>query len=642
MNDYNTINEDNENEIDNENKNDNEKNPLEKYIGKEKEVLEKRKADLFADLNDVAKRLEKEENIDTFLNNNVDDILGISHVIREGVGIVCSWIVIKIIGTIFITLYFIGILEVIGLMNTLKEEIKASLNLTLRDKKRETDFYQNYLDENLQMPSFDVFFLSSIFSSFFINFFSFPGSVVIVLFLNIIIIFFGLGYFDFHSGESLNQKYTFNENVYLIGLYILINLFLGIIALFPHDLLQKGYILYDLKKGNDFVIKNGYIFMYLFSMEISSIFKMILDRKYVFDIVRVIINEEKENKDNSVFLFAILLIYILSMISSLIFYIPYYCIFKTKEDDSNSSHNAIKIFGYVIYIETTSGKCCADCNVALEKCGACLGCNLCNCCICCTCCCSGLNEIENGTKKICIVYKLKGYCSWLCDLLAAYDISKLVFLMVLFELINLGFNPELSQYLSSNISEKEILISNIISFSSILIFYFLNIFIGFIFLSYTSLGKYKIGFLSKSLSTKIIKSERLFIYQSLFPFLLIIMIINTIISAFFHYKAIQSVIYYFIAYSTSIGEYGNIIFLYLFDSDERSLDIIKGSFAISFYRTIIEICKAIIGVFDFQNEGLIFFQFVFGCVVSILLGLIIELSMLFAKCMNNNNIDNTE
>jgi hypothetical protein len=377
-------------------------------------------------------------------------------------------------------------------------------------------------------------------------------------------------------------------------------------------------------------------------MEISSIFKMILDRKYVFDIVRVIINEEKENKDNSVFLFAILLIYILSMISSLIFYIPYYCIFKTKEDDSNSSHNAIKIFGYVIYIEKTSGDCCADCKASIEKCGTCLGCNCCNCCICCTCCCSELDEIENGTKELCIVYKLKGYCSWLFDLLAAYDIPKLVVPMVLFELINLGFNPELSQYLSSNISEKEILISNIISFSSILIFYFLNIFIGFIFLSHTSLGKYMIGFISKSLSTKIIKNERLFIYEGFFPFLLIITIINTIISAFFHYKAIQSVIYYFIAYSTSIREYANIIFLYLFDSDESSLDIIKGSFAISFYRTFLEIFKVIIGVYNFQNEGLIFFQFVFGCVVSILLGLTIVLSMLVAKSMNNNNIDNID
>ena len=56
------------------------------------------------------------------------------------------------------TLYFVGILEIIGLLNTLGMEIKSSLDIIIFDKKRETDFYQNYININLGMPSFNLFF----------------------------------------------------------------------------------------------------------------------------------------------------------------------------------------------------------------------------------------------------------------------------------------------------------------------------------------------------------------------------------------------------------------------------------------------------------------------------------------------------
>ena len=98
------------------------------------------------------------------------------------------------------------------------------------------------------MPSFDLFFLSSLFFGLFINIFTFPISVIIILVVNSLTIYFGLSYFEFRSGDSLNEKYTFKENIYLIGLYLLIYLFLGIIALIPNDILQKGFILYEIQK----------------------------------------------------------------------------------------------------------------------------------------------------------------------------------------------------------------------------------------------------------------------------------------------------------------------------------------------------------------------------------------------------------
>lgn len=60
--------------------------------------------------------------------------------------------------------------------------------------------------------------------------------------INSCVIYFGLDYFDFHSGESLNERYTFKENMYLIGLYLIIYFTIGIIALFPHNTKRLYFI----------------------------------------------------------------------------------------------------------------------------------------------------------------------------------------------------------------------------------------------------------------------------------------------------------------------------------------------------------------------------------------------------------------
>ena len=57
-------------------------------------------------------------------------------------------------------------------MNTVRKEISTSFSLILKDKQRETDFYQNYINENLKMPSFDLFFISVFFIVFSIDLFS--------------------------------------------------------------------------------------------------------------------------------------------------------------------------------------------------------------------------------------------------------------------------------------------------------------------------------------------------------------------------------------------------------------------------------------------------------------------------------------
>ena len=306
-----------------------EENPykdMNEFDSKTRELLKERKVQLYNNLTQFTKDLEKEEDFDSFILNQVDDICGISQDFKDCVNQCCGFIVIKIIGTIFITLYFIGILEIIGVLNTIKEEISSSFKLIFLDQKRETSFYQNYINENLNMPSFDLFFLSAIFSDFLANLLTFPVIVILILLANSSIIFLGLDYFDFRQGEFLNKKYSYKENLYLIGLYLSLYLLLGIVALYPHEILKRAYLLYDLKKSNKDLSMNGHIFVYLFSMVVSSIAKILLDRNLVFDKVKLIIN--KQNTDSFFsYNFYIVLIYASSMICSLFFYLILFMLF---------------------------------------------------------------------------------------------------------------------------------------------------------------------------------------------------------------------------------------------------------------------------------------------------------------------------
>ena len=131
-------------------------------IEKEEDLASQKKVQLEESLDNINSRLKDEESIGNFILNNIDDDSNSSGTIKESVNTFYSFFIIKIVGTIFLTLYFVGILEIIGLMNTVRKEISDSFNLILKDKQRETDFYQNYIHENLKMPIL-IYFLYLLF-----------------------------------------------------------------------------------------------------------------------------------------------------------------------------------------------------------------------------------------------------------------------------------------------------------------------------------------------------------------------------------------------------------------------------------------------------------------------------------------------
>ena len=635
-----------------------------KYLEEEQTLLKKKKISLVKDLKNLVNELDAEkeikakgsrlneekieekdsmiyekgkkyEDLNDFIVENADNIINISEKINTDFNSIYCWINIKIIGTIFMTLYFIGILEIIGLLNSVGKEIKCSLELILFEKKRENDFYQNYINENLKAPSFDLFFLSAIFSGALIKTFTFPGTVTLLFFI-ITGISIGIDNFNFHSDEVLNERYSAKENIILILIYIGIYLAIGIIALFPHEIIQKGYLLYDIQCEEKLPEKNGYIFAYLFSMVISSIIKMLVDRKYVFDEIKLI-SEDKKNIFFFNYIFIIIAIFLASMIISFIFYFIYECIFTKVKNDKDISHQAIKICGYFIYCETEKRCCCCDCvdcQMLCKKCSRCFGFYLCECCCCCYCCCNDHEEADDGQKQLCIIYKLKGIWSSVGDLLAGNGTFLFVIIIYTFELINIGFNPELSEYLDSKKEEeKEILIINIISFVSRLLIYFLNLAYGLLHI--VLFKKYKEIF-EKEFDVKIKKTEANLISNSLAIFSFFFIILNTVLSGMFYFHEKNKYMYYCIPISISISEYANIILLYVTQGTELSVDVMKKSFAISFYKLILTVVKFFIGMFKFDNKYLVFFQFIFGSSILGVCILFLLICVLPQKCIKNN------
>ena len=103
---------------------------------------------------------------------------------------------------------------------------------------------------------------------------------------------------------------------------------------------------------------------------------------------------------------------------------------------------------------------------------------------------------------------------------------------------------------------------------------------------------------------------------------------------YFHEK--NKYMYYCIPISISISEYANIILLYITQGTELSVDVMKKSFAISFYKLILTVVKFFIGMFKFDNKYLVFFQFIFGSSILGVCILFLLICVLPQKCLKNN------
>ena len=232
---------------------------------------------------------------------------------------------------------------------------------------------------------------------------------------------------------------------------------------------------------------NAYYFSYLFSFLFPMICKIILSNFFLL----------KENDNNS-FFFKTFLLYLVPILSSLIFFFIFSSIFKKKSKKKVAIEeiSIMKFCGYLIYIEKKPQKkkiCCEGCRVGMRKCSyTLLGCKCCECEVCCKClplsqCCKikdDLSEFHNRNETICIFYKINGICSWFCNFLFNNSgiISTLALIIIIFELLNIGFKPYLSEYINNyegNNKSNFISIIHLIYLFGIIFFYLVTIFLGY-------------------------------------------------------------------------------------------------------------------------------------------------------------------
>ena len=224
---------------------------FEKY-NKENLILFKNKKDtLLNKLELINERLTNSNNINEFLRKQQYETMNekVDSIKCENECLVMF--LIKFIGTIFVTLYLIGVFEIIGIMSAIQEELFFSIKMYFSNEKIEDrkDFYSNYINIATQIPSFSPFFLSSMFSDIIINIFGMFFTTLLVIIINILTLYFGFNGFIFHKDELLSENYTFKEFLILLAIYLGLYLSIGLVALVPIDIVQKGFKEYDRHKS---------------------------------------------------------------------------------------------------------------------------------------------------------------------------------------------------------------------------------------------------------------------------------------------------------------------------------------------------------------------------------------------------------
>ena len=242
----------------------------------------------------------------------------------------------NIIGPIFVILNLVGIYQLIWLFRSTQKEMSVGINSFLNNKTRnisETEIFSEYCFNNI--PDFNLFFLSSIIGNVFLKFLGYKISSVIFMVINGIIFFF-------LKSHSFPEEYDFFKCVLILLYFLLLFLSVGSITLIPHSIFFDGlrkYIKYSDKDIESF-------FVYLCFTEIPA---------YLINIT-INYNLKKKNYYNKLenYFLCSIIIYISSVVSSILIYLIYSLAFDNDEDNLQNkkiSIDAWRIFGYLIYCE---------------------------------------------------------------------------------------------------------------------------------------------------------------------------------------------------------------------------------------------------------------------------------------------------
>lgn len=668
--------------------------PKDGYNEEESYLLDIRKKDLSLKLSKISKSLENKKDIDTFLEDKIKAINNFSgDEIDKKLNLLHLRLIIKVLGPIFVVFHLIGIFQMNGMMNAVKAEIFKSAELYLLGSKKlknSISFNEKYNELSDTVPSFSLFFISSIFSGLILNLLGYFWLTIIVLVANILGVIFGINIFDFDKFKISENDYT-NYSLYqfliLVFIFIVFYFSIGVPALLPIEIVQKGFLIYDAYKQKQEEIKNkrkegltsqtielksnfcinddiekdeknkslndvyslkkkkkikfqmkGYFGFYLFSMTGSLIIQMLTNWLFL-DVY------ENNTKDNLYFL----IIYAIPTILSLPFYYCFSSIFK-KEKKKNIERKAMKVGGYIIYSETKSSgyTCCKSCGLCCKNSckqlnyGCC--CYLCSCScffksiFCCKCNCDDYNiynieknsnpEIINKTENICIIYKVHSFWFWFFDKILNIHVLSFIPILYLFEIYNIGFKSIISE---EKENKEKTLLRNFISLISLFIFLLINKYGGLFMNKYLDF----FSVFSDDNDSYSYKKDFKNIIAGIFPLFVLETIYSTIISPLIYYKIINNNIKnYFILFSIGSSEYLKIVCLnYLslyWKINNNEIEILSSSFTFSLYFII---WNGISFILRILIDDLLFFQFIISSIFCfILLSLSIYIFIVYNCC----------
>lgn len=581
---------------------------------KQKELINSKKDSFNKMLKEIEKDIDKEENFSDFLlKKKLEKLLGQKRNILLNTSRIKLFIKIKILGTLFVTFHFITIFVLIGFMQVLKDELYYSIKLYLFNKEKALDFYENYNKIYMEIPEFSFFYLSSLFSESILQSLGFFPCNCIILGINALNIIIGTKNIRFHTGNELNETYSFSQFLFILFNFIILYITTGIIISYPNEILTECFDLYDSAiksmerkvsnnldsslvsiknelndNGNSEIEhnNNGYIFSYLFSIIGSSITIIILNNCFVI------------NKNEDSFYYNIVLIYIIFGVLSLLTY----WIFLPSIDESNSYENSneVKSFqfcGYLCYSEK-------------------------------------FNFENNKKDKICIMYKTKGFFSWICGFICNGRFFFWSLIIISLEICNIGFKSSISQFYDNNQNTYKLIIY-IISYVSIIFYYFLNVSIGFLFKKKYSKNKQFDEFDS--------------LYYGLYIVIYIGALYSIIISILVYFNILTDKAHYFTIISSQSSEYIKMLILFIIDStpnDELYLELISGNMLISFYLILYSVIPTLLDLFNIEVKILILIQFFCAIIVVIFLTIAIfccNLLKLNAQAYDNlQNFDQLE
>ena len=578
------------------------------FFNEEKQQLITKEKETFIEtLADISQRVKESKTFDDFLINSKEKVEPVRIEITYNSNKRClMWFNMKILGVVFMVLYITGIYIIIGFMDSIMEEIKASASLYLSNTTRTANetFYDHYNQINLETPKFSLYFLTSSLSGKIFNCMGIYIQSILTLVFNTAI-FFGIYLFDFHiEPENINENYSIWQFLYLVLMYVLLYASIGLVSMLPQYIYFTAFDKFEDWYANYQNDKKSNVGGSFLSFYISILFSMAL--KYILNQYIIVQN----NGDIDIFYGALFGCFCIPILSSLIFYLPFSKILNSNipKQDKKESKSGCRLLGCIIYSESEDNPeniKCEGIRKGFRKCYFnCFGycCCCCKCFACNKCCCDNktddeLSDANNRDKMICIIYKSSGIITWFCDLLTSRILLLFCFIMYFLQLINIGFRGSLSSYLS-HCEDSERTIINLLGLAGILLFYFLTILPGCICAKFVDEKKVDEGtIIGFGLIINVLPAS----------------IISLIFSILAYYEIIGDSRYYLMPFSIGSIEF-YLILLKKISGAFFPVEFFSADLFISIYIIFWNIFTLILELSNASDSGLILTQFIFNLI----------------------------